>query len=230
MRKYFPCLGGDNPPPPDPPDPPDPPQQQHPQHPQHPLSLSSSPLSLSPPTLSLYTSLPPTQEMPSDILCEATVSPMPSSANLDDLTSQLSEISLSLDMEKAERQRNELRMTVFMQEMFSEMSAGMNELKEEVRDLKDQQHSYIARLASRNSQLCDEKSQWLLQQRSSGATRLLGRSTASLPSFITPVKSSSPIVDVSRGDLDEPLTPPKKWTRGGDLRSTEQCKKPVRLW
>ena len=114
--------------------------------------------------------------------------------------------------------------------MFSEMSAGMNELKEEVRDLKDQHHSYITRLESRNSQLCDEKSQWLLQQRSSGATRLLGRSTASLPSFITPVKSSSPIVDVSREDLDEPLTPPKKWTRGGDLRSTEQCKKPVRLW
>ena len=206
MRKYFPCLGGNEPPPP--PDPPDPPQQQHPLS----LSLSPSPLSLSlsPPTLSLYTSLPPTQEMPSDVLCEATVSPIPSSANLDDLTSRFSELSLSLDVEKSERQHNELRMTSLMEEMFSEMVSGMNKLSEEFRDLKDQTSSHIASLESRNSQLCDEKSQWLLQQRSSRATRLLDRSTASLPSFITPVESSSPIVDVSREDLVEPLPPRKQ--------------------
>ena len=113
--------------------------------------------------------------------------------------------------------------------MFSEMVSGMNELRDEVRDMKDQ-GSYIARLESRNNQLCDEKRQLLLQQRSSGATRLLDRSTASLPSFITPVKSSSPIVDVSHEDLDEPLPPRKKWTRGGELRSTEQCKPPERFW
>ena len=124
-------------------------------------SLLLSSLSLSPPTHSLYTSLPPSQELPSDILCEATVFPTPSSSNLDDLTSRFSELSLSLDVEKAERQCAELRMAR-MEEMFSEMVSGMNELRDEVRDMKDQ-GSYIAKLESRNSQLCDEKRQLLLQ-------------------------------------------------------------------
>ena len=38
--------------------------------------------------------------MPPDKLCEATVSPKPWSANLDDLKSKLSEISLSLERKK----------------------------------------------------------------------------------------------------------------------------------
>ena len=145
--------------------------------------------------------------MPSNVLSEATVSPIPSSANLDELTSRFSEISLSLDVEKSERQHNELPMTSLMEEMFSEMVSGMDKLSEEVRDLKDQTSSHIASLESRNSQ-------WLLQQRSSRATRLLDRSTASLPSFITPVESSSPKVDVSRDDLGEPIPPHQECTRG----------------
>ena len=151
-------------------------------------------------------------------MCETPVRPTPPSPNLDDLTSRFSALSLSLDVEKAERQCAELRMAR-MEEMFSEMVSGMNELRDEVRDMKDQ-GSYIARLESRNNQLCDEKRQLLLQQRSSGATRLLDRSTASLLSFITPVKPPLPKVDVSREDLGEPIHLNKNGLRG-KLRSNK---------
>ena len=165
MRKYFPCLGGNDPSPPDPPD------QKRPQ--QH--LLSPSPISLSP-TASLYTSPPPTQEMSSVIMCGVTARPTPSCANHDDLASRLSEISLSLDVAKAERQRNEHQIMSVMQQVLSKM----DELKKEIRDMKYKE-SYIARLESRNRQLRNENSRLLLQQRNSRVIRLLDRSTVSLP-------------------------------------------------
>ena len=93
------------------------------------------------------------------------------------------------------------------------MSSGLDEIKRNARERMDQD-AYIARLQLENCQLRNKNEQLELQQRSSGATRLLDRSVVSLPSFATQVISSSPIGDFSVDDLDKSLSPPEPRIRG----------------
>ena len=109
------------------------------------------------------------------------------------------------------------------------MSSGLDEIKRNARERMDQD-AYIARLQLENCQLRNKNEEVELQQRSSGATRLLDRSVVSLPSFATQVISSSPIGDFSVDDLDKSLSPPEPRIRGKNLRFTDHCKQPDRYW
>ncbi|KAI6659399.1 hypothetical protein LOD99_10845 [Oopsacas minuta] len=100
---------------------------------------------------------------------------------------------------------------------------GMNE-----RD-KEELQATIARLESAVTQLREENEQ-LLEQQSRGATAQVGRSTQSLPSFVSPIRSNAPKMGVSRDGLDESLPACSKWSRARNLRSTSQCKPPARFW
>ncbi|KAI6646987.1 hypothetical protein LOD99_8986 [Oopsacas minuta] len=100
---------------------------------------------------------------------------------------------------------------------------GMNE-----RD-KEELQATIARLESAVTQLRDENEQ-LLEQQSRDVTAQVASSTQSLPSFVSPIRSSTPKMGVSRDGLDESLPACPRWSRARNLRSTSQCKPPDRFW
>ena len=90
--------------------------------------------------------------------------------------------------------------------MESGIITALDDIRRDIRDNKEQAE-YNAELRLQNRQLCEDNTRLLLQQRGSGATRLLDRSDMSLPSFSSPVETSSPIMDVSRNDLGESIPP-----------------------
>ena len=174
----------------------------------------------------LHQSRPPTQELSSRAWYEATpgLAP-PQRAEFDDLAAQVSELSLSYGQETVGIKRNIEQIKLDM----ATMASGIEPLRKNDRD-KEEQQADILRLQSMVTQLRDENAQLLEEQRYSGTAGQLARFTLSLPSVITPIRSSSPIVGVSRDGFDGSLSPCPRWTRGGNLRSTSQCRPPDWLW
>ena len=84
------------------------------------------------------------------------------------------------------------------------MVSGIEALRKNDRD-KEEQQAAILRLQSEVTQLRGENEQLLEQQRYSGAPGQKARFTLSLRSMIFPIRSSSPIVGVSRV-LTDPAT------------------------
>ncbi|KAI6646986.1 hypothetical protein LOD99_8985 [Oopsacas minuta] len=143
-------------------------------------------------------SLPSTQELFSRVLREVTpsLSP-PQRAEFDDLAAQVSELSLSHAEVTAGIKRDVEEIKLDMAVMRSAIEAlGKNE-----RD-KEELQTTIARLESAVIQLRDENEQ-LLEQQSRDVTAQVASSTQSLPSFVSPIRSSTPKMGVSRGDPDE---------------------------
>ncbi|KAI6659398.1 hypothetical protein LOD99_10844 [Oopsacas minuta] len=175
MRRYFPCLWRDPPAQFLIPEPPEPPDP--------PLQQQQSSLSTYyPVAVNLYESLPPTQELSSRVLCEVTpsLSP-PQRVEFDDLAAQRDVEEIKLDM-------------VVMRSAIEAL--GVNE-----RD-KEELQATIARLESAVTQLRDENEQ-LLEQQSRDVTAQVVRSTESLPSYASAIRSCTPKVSASRGDRDE---------------------------
>ena len=174
---------------------------------------------------SLYESPPPTQELSSRVLCEVTprLSP-PQRAEFDDLVAQVSELSLSHSEVTAGIKRDVEDIKLDM----AVMRSGIEALGKNERD-KEELQATIARLESAVTELRDENEQ-LLEQQSRDATAQVARSTQSLPSFVSPIRSSTPTVGVSRDGLDESLSLCPRWSRARNLRSTSQCKPPDRFW
>ena len=177
-------------------------------------------------TTNLYDSLPPTQELSSRVLCEITprLSP-PQRAEFDDLVAQVSELSLSHSQATVgiKRDVEQIKLDI------ATMASGIEALRKNERD-KEELQATILRLETAVTQLLVEKEQLLKQQRSSSATAQIARSTLSLPSLVSPIRSSTPTVVVSSDGLDESLPPCSRWSRATNLRSASQCKPPDWYW
>ena len=132
-------------------------------------------------------------------MCEITprLSP-PQRAELDDLAVQVPESSLSHSQATAgiKRDVEQIKLDI------AAMASGTEDLRKNERD-KEELQATILRLESAVTQLRDEKEQLLEQQRSSSATAQIARSTLSLPSLVSSIRSCTPKVGASSDDRDE---------------------------
>ena len=163
--------------------------------------------------------MPPSQDLSSRVLCEGTLrdSP-PQRAEFDSLVAKVSEISLTCDRGATlERDVEQIKRST------AHMESGMDYLMQKDSE-NDDQKATVSALVSLVTTLTVENAELMKQLKSSGATAQLAQSTQSLPSFIFPVRSSSPTVAASPDGLDESSLPHPRWSRtGGEL----EIKKPV---
>ena len=168
----------------------------------------------------------PSQDLSSRVLCERTlrVSPPPR-AEFDCLVAKVSKISLTCDQGATlERDVEQKKQST------AHMESGIDYLMQKDSE-NDDQKATVSGLVSLVTKLTVQNAELMEQIRSSGATAQLAQSTQSLPSFIFPVRSSSPTVAASPDGLDESSLPHPRWSRtGGNLRPKSQCKPPKRLW
>ena len=180
------------------------------------LSLSSLLSALSPPGLLISTNLHhlPRNYLACLVRATSGLAP-PQRAESDDLAARVPELSLSYGQETVGIKRDIEQIKLDM----ATMASGIESLRKNDRD-KEKQQADILRLQSMVTQLRDENAQLLEEQRYSGTAGQLARFTLSLPSVISPIRSSSPIVCVS-------LTNPTTSSRGlvGKLGSKEILKK-----